>query len=92
MWYSKIPMEVVGKSRTESLVYGVNINYVDILPLIATKSIYIREGVKQLEEKDATSQVCQLASLSPTTVPVHSDDSGKMEAIRGPTVWLSFPS
>lgn len=56
------------------------------------QSIYIREGVKQLEEKDATSQVCQLASLSPTTVPVHSDDSGRMEAIRGPTVWLSFPS
>lgn len=85
-------MEVVGKSRPESLVYGVYIKYVDILPIIATKSIYIREGAKRLEEKDATSQVCQLASLSPPTVPVHSDDSGRMEAVRGPTVWLSFPN
>lgn len=84
--------DTYGNCWTESLVYGVNIKYLDILLIIATKSIYSREGAKQLEEKDATSQVCQLASLSPTTVQVHSDDGGRMEAIRGPTVWLSSPN
>ena len=58
MWYTKIPMEVVGNSRRESIVYGVDIKHADILPIIASKSIYIREGARQLEEKDATSQVC----------------------------------
>lgn len=90
VWYTKIPMEVVGKSRRESLVYGVNIKYVDIVPIIATKSIYIREGAKQLEEKNATSQVCQLASLSPTTVQVHSDDGGRWRLCVGQQ--CGFPS